>query len=61
MISGYHEFTKGGKIKRASKEEVCRWIEKSWSEITLQCIKIDLENLKSIIMTALKLLKKTMM
>ncbi len=39
MISGYHEFTKWRKIKRASYAEVCRWIEKSWSEITPECIK----------------------
>jgi hypothetical protein len=39
MISGYHEFTKWGKIKRASYAEVCRWIETSWSEITPECIK----------------------
>ena len=39
MVEGYHEFTKSGKMKRASYEEVYNCIDKSWSEITTECIK----------------------
>jgi hypothetical protein len=38
--------SKGGKIKRASYAEVCRWIEKSWSEITPECLKIGFRKSK---------------
>jgi hypothetical protein len=39
MINGYHTFTKGGNIKRASYSEVCHWIMQSWDSITPECIK----------------------
>jgi len=39
MINGYKTFTKGGNMKKASYNEVCHWIVKSWDMITPQCIK----------------------
>lgn len=39
MINGYHEYTKKGNMKKASYEEVCKWIVESWNEITPECIK----------------------
>ena len=26
-------------MKRASYEQVCQWIDKSWGEVTLECVK----------------------
>ena len=40
MISGYHEYTKSGKTKRASYVEVCNWIINSWNDINSNVIKI---------------------
>jgi len=39
MVNGYHEYTKSGRMKKASYEEVCKWIDSSWREITPECIK----------------------
>jgi len=38
MISGYHTFTKGGKMRKASYSTVCEWIDKAWKSITPDCI-----------------------
>ena len=39
MVSGYHEYTRGGKMKKASYVEVCNWIINSWNDINPEVIK----------------------
>lgn len=38
MISGYHQFTKAGHIKRASYELVCQWISNAWAKVPISTI-----------------------
>ena len=58
MINGYHNFTKGKNMKRASYTEVCHWIMKSWNIITLVCIKIAYENQLLSFMVKLQRIRK---
>lgn len=39
MINGFKEYTKSGRIKRASYEEICKWISQSWEEVPDSAIK----------------------
>jgi len=39
MIEGYHTFTNGGKMRKASFSEVCEWIVEAWSLVTTSCVK----------------------
>lgn len=39
MINGYKEYTKSGNLKRASYEEICKWIGKAWEEVPVTVIK----------------------
>ena len=39
MIEGYHAFTDGGKMRKASFSEVCEWIVEIWSLVTTSCVK----------------------
>ena len=38
MLTNIHEYTRSGKIKKASYEEICRWIDKAWNGITVDCV-----------------------
>ena len=38
MISGYHQFTKCGHIKRASYELACQWISNAWTKDPMSTI-----------------------
>lgn len=38
MINGVKEFTKSGHIKRASYEDICSWISKSWEAVPTSAI-----------------------
>jgi len=39
MIEGYHTFTSGGKMRKASFSEVCEWIVEAWFLVTTSCVK----------------------
>lgn len=39
MVHGYKEYTKSGNLKRASYEEICRWISESWQDVPVSAIK----------------------
>ena len=38
MLTNIHEYTRSGKIKKASYEEICRWIDEAWNGITVDCV-----------------------
>lgn len=39
MIEGFHTFTKGGKMKRASYEEIACWVNDAWNDVSPDTIK----------------------
>lgn len=39
MINGYEEYTKSGNLKRASYQEVAKWISEAWEEVPVETIK----------------------
>ena len=38
MLTNIHEHTRSGKIKKASYEEMCRWIDEAWNGNTVDCV-----------------------
>lgn len=38
MTSGQHSYTKGGNMRKASYEEVAKWVSEAWKEIPLSII-----------------------
>ena len=38
MLTNIHEYTRSGKFKNASYEEIFRWIDEAWNGITVDCV-----------------------
>jgi transposase-like protein len=38
MAKENHEYTKGGKMKRASYEEVAKWVSQAWAKVSTQTV-----------------------